>query len=104
MLMTPNACMHLKYYRITIFTEHWRTLKSKYSRPAEQTLSTRRLYSIQISSMDPKTSILHGSLSECSYQTFNTQVARIVSVNHLCLSSYPWDDEDGDHKNGRRKS
>ena len=83
--------------------EHRRTVESKHRRLTKQTLSNRRLNSLQISSMDKTTSILHGSLSKCSYQTFNAQVARIVSVNHLCLPSHSWYHEDGNDKDWWRK-
>ena len=83
--------------------EHWGVIESEHSRLAKQTLSNWWFYSVQISSMDAKTSFLYGSFGKCSYKAFDTQVARVAGFNHLCLPSHPRNDEDGDHKNWWRE-
>ena len=90
-------------FLISYDLEHWGAIKSEHSRLAKQTLSNWWFHSVQISSMDAKTSFLYGSLGKCSYKAFDTQMAWVIGFDHLSLPSHPRNDEDGDHKNWWRE-
>ena len=90
-------------YNLNFLIEYRRAFKPEHSRPTKQTLSNRWLYCLQISSMDAKTSFLHGSFSKCSYKATDAQMAWVTGFNNFCLSSHPRNNEDGNHKNWRRE-